>query len=117
MLGHGTPLQEDREELLAAAAKRKREATTEEGTSVSDVEMAQRLGAQGTAAATSGRPENQGATAASPGCISKRMKVEEKSGVKQEGQGFSVPPGMPQAEKVGSMRKKKKGGQSGGSRA
>lgn len=102
--------------MLHAAAKRKREASKGEGTSVSDAEMAQRLGAESTAAeaglqADVTQYEGDGTRADLPGKGSKRAKNEGKAAaaaVEAQADAFAVPPAMPAAMKAGSMRKHKK---------
>lgn len=116
-------LHEDREEMLLAAAKRKREATNGEGTSVSDAEMAQRLGAQsGAAGAPAGQHmgaaqhSGDGSRADLPDKGSKRSKIEGKAAaaaVETQSAAFAVPPVMPAATKAGSMRRPKKRERSG----
>lgn len=98
--------------MLVAAAKRKRDASSLEGTSVSDAEMALRLGTQGKTDATPGNlgasePRDDSARAALPGTASKRVKMEAVAEVKKERASFTVPPALPQADKAGSMRRKK----------
>lgn len=106
--------------MLLAAAKRKLEATTGEGTSVSDAEMAQRLGAQsGAAGAQAGAAQQAGdaSRVSLPGKGSKRARKEGNAGGGSEEPAaatFAVPPVMPAARKAGSMRRPKKKERSGG---
>ena len=102
--------------MLLAAAKRKLEATTGEGTSVSDAEMAERLGAAG---AQAGAAQHAGSASRAdlPGKGSKRARKEGNAGGGSEEPAaatFAVPPVMPAAMKAGSMRRPKKKERLGG---
>lgn len=111
-------MQEDREDMLLAAAKRKREASTGEGTSVSNAEMALRYAARFTTTggpevlkAGVAHPEGDGTRSDLPGIGSKRSKKDRKvttAAEQAQGTAFAVPPAMPAVRKAGSMRKQKK---------